>query len=53
MTLRKKFVLENDISSGLGYIAGAYITQAFGGEWRWALRVRTGVCIDDDIRFFN
>ena len=35
-------------SSGLGYIAGAYITEAFGGEWRWSLRVRIGAYVDDE-----
>jgi hypothetical protein len=26
--------------SGLGYIAGSFISKAFDGEWRWALRVK-------------
>jgi hypothetical protein len=30
---------KNLLSSGLGYILGAYATKAFGGDWRWALRV--------------
>lgn len=44
----KRYSIETDHSSGLGYIAGAYITEAFGGEWRWSLRVRSDASVDND-----
>lgn len=35
--------------SGLGYIAGSFIARAFDGEWRWALRVKICLFMNDYI----
>ncbi|CAF0890824.1 unnamed protein product [Rotaria sp. Silwood1] len=32
------FNIATPVGGGLGYIVGAYVTVAFHGDWRWALR---------------